>query len=104
MYPRSTGNARRRGQPTVQVNMSNISVCEFESNSLEVVIVNGEPWFNASQVAIALGYKNPPKAIQDNVSAKYNQTLDLGRPGKKTSFYQRAWVISIDYAVKPSVC
>lgn len=66
--------------------MSNISVFEFDSNQLEVVIVDGHPWFNASQVAKALGYANPSKALQDNVSPKYNQQLDLGRRGKKPNF------------------
>lgn len=66
--------------------MSNISVFEFESKELEVVVIDGYPWFNASQVAKALGYANPSKALQDNVSAKYNQQLDLGRRGKKPNF------------------
>jgi prophage antirepressor-like protein len=66
--------------------MTNISVFEFESNQLEIVMINDHPWFNASQVAKALGYANPSKALQDNVSAKYNQQLDLGRRGKKPIF------------------
>ncbi|MEY3222216.1 MAG: hypothetical protein RLZZ203_1072 [Cyanobacteriota bacterium] len=66
--------------------MNNISVFEFESNELEIVVIDGQPWFNASQVAKALGYANPSKALQDNVSAKYNQQLDLGRRGKKPIF------------------
>ena len=66
--------------------MNNISVFEFESNELEIAVINGQPWFNASQVAKALGYANPSKALQDNVSAKYNQQLDLGRRGKKPIF------------------
>ncbi len=66
--------------------MNNISVFEFESNELEIVVIDGQSWFNASQVAKALGYANPSKALQDNVSAKYNQQLDLGRRGKKPIF------------------
>lgn len=66
--------------------MNNISVFEFESNELEIVVVDGNFWFNASQVAKALGYANPSKALQDNVSAKYNQQLDLGRRGKSPNF------------------
>lgn len=66
--------------------MTNISVFEFESNQLEIVMIEDHPWFNASQVAKALGYTNPSKALQDNVSVKYNQQLDLGRRGKKPIF------------------
>lgn len=66
--------------------MNNISVFEFESKELEVVIIGGNPWFNASQFAKALGYSNPSEAIQDNVSAKYSQQLDLKRRGKKPVF------------------
>ena len=63
--------------------MINISLFKFGTKALEIVIIDNAPWFNASQVAKALGYTNPSKAIQDNVSGKYNQQLDLGRPGKK---------------------
>ena len=66
--------------------MTNISVFEFESSELEIAVINGQPWFNASQFAKALGYANPSKALQDNVSSKYNQQLDLGRKGKKPNF------------------
>lgn len=66
--------------------MTNISVFEFESNQLEIVIIDNQPWFNASQVAKALGYTNPSKALQDHVSGEYSQQLDLGRRGKKPVF------------------
>ena len=66
--------------------MINISLFKFGTKALEVVIIDNAPWFNASQVAKALGYTNPSKAIQDNVSGKYNQQLDLGRPGSKPVF------------------
>ncbi|MFM6022395.1 MAG: BRO family protein, partial [Dolichospermum sp.] len=39
--------------------MTNISVFEFDSNELEIAMVDNQPWFNASQVAKALGYSNP---------------------------------------------
>ena len=66
--------------------MINISLFKFGTKALEIVIIDNAPWFNASQVAKALGYTNPSKAVQDSVSAKYNQQLDLGRPGKKPVF------------------
>ena len=73
-------------QPLSRSTMNSISVFVFEQNSLDVVVIDGQPWFNASQVAKALGYTNPSKALQDNVSGKYNQQLDLGKPGKKPNF------------------
>ena len=73
-------------QPLSRSTMNSISVFVFEQNSLDVVVIDGQPWFNASQVAKALGYTNPSKALQDNVSDKYNQQLDLGKPGKKPNF------------------
>jgi prophage antirepressor-like protein len=66
--------------------MINISLFKFGTKALEIVIIDNAPWFNASQVAKALGYTNPSKAVQASVSAKYNQQLDLGRPGKKPVF------------------
>ena len=56
------------------------------SNSIEVVMIDGEPWFNANQVATTLGYTNPSKAISDNISSKYNRQLDLMRQGKQPLF------------------
>ena len=66
--------------------MNSITVFEFDHVEVEVVVMDGEPWFNASQVAKALGYTNPAKAVQDHVSPKYNQPLDLGRKGKNPLF------------------
>jgi len=66
--------------------MTNLSVFHFDSQEIEIVIIDGNPLFNGSQSAKALGYSNASKALQDNVSSKYNQQLDLGRPGKKPNF------------------
>ena len=63
-----------------------ITVFDFESSKIEIIIIDEKPWFNASQVAKALGYTNPSKAIEDNVSVEYKQQLDLGRRGKKPIF------------------
>lgn len=66
--------------------MSNLSVFAFDSQDIEVVILDNKPWFNASQVAKALGYGNTTQALQDNVSAKYIRQIDLGRRGSKPNF------------------
>ncbi|HLO50323.1 MAG TPA: BRO family protein [Kamptonema sp.] len=66
--------------------MINLSVFEFDSESIEITVVNNEPWFNGAQTAKALGYTNPAEALRDNVSGKYSQQLDLGRRGKQPLF------------------
>ena len=35
---------------------------------IRMTLVNGEPWFVAKDVAVALGYSNPPKAVRDHVT------------------------------------
>ncbi len=35
---------------------------------IRMTMVNGEPWFVAKDVAVALGYSNPPKAVRDHVA------------------------------------
>jgi prophage antirepressor-like protein len=66
--------------------MSNLQLFQFDSQDIEIILINEQFWFNASQAAKALGYANPSKALQDNVSAKYNQQLDLNRRGSKPNF------------------
>jgi len=34
--------------------------------SLETILINGQPWFGATEVALMLGYSNPHKAIGDH--------------------------------------
>lgn len=45
-------------------NPSVVSVFNFKSNEVRTVIRDGEPWFVASDVAAALGYRNAPDAIR----------------------------------------
>jgi prophage antirepressor-like protein len=71
---------------TVGVAPPCLPVFYFESSKIEIILIDEKPWFNASQVAKALGYKNPAEALRDNVSAKYSQQLDLGRRGSKPIF------------------
>lgn len=62
--------------------MNSLTVFNFDDLEVRTVVdEKGNPWFHASDCAKALGYKNPSKAVLDNVSPKYNQQLDLETPG-----------------------
>lgn len=41
-----------------------------EFGSIRTVVKNGEPWFAGKDVAIALGYSNPQKAIRDHIDSE----------------------------------
>ena len=43
--------------------------------AITALAVRGEPWFRGNDVAIALGYKNPQKAIRDHVDEEDRHTL-----------------------------
>ena len=49
--------------------------CQALNCSLECIIVNGEPWFDAQTVAEILGYDNPSQAIHDHVRRKYKTSF-----------------------------
>jgi anti-repressor protein len=46
--------------------MSNIVPFAFEGNPIRVIEIDGEPWFVGKDVAQALGYANPQKALRDH--------------------------------------
>ena len=49
--------------------------------AIKVLVVDGTPWFRGTDVAAALGYARPRKAIYDHVDAQDRETLDnLGGP------------------------
>jgi prophage antirepressor-like protein len=54
------------------------SVFSFDSSiSVRALAVDGEPWFVASDIATALGYTNPQKAVRDHCKrAKSLSSLD----------------------------
>ena len=49
--------------------MSDLSVFAFDTRAVRVVMVDGEPWFVGKDVAEALGYTNPQKAVRDHCKA-----------------------------------
>lgn len=53
----------------------------FESASLRVVVVDGQPLFSARDIALTFGYANPAKAYQDHCKLlkklSYNELVGL---------------------------
>lgn len=48
--------------------MNDLTVFNNEQfGSVRTTVIDGEPWFVGKDVAVALGYKNPNVALQDNV-------------------------------------
>lgn len=54
-----------------------------EFGSIRAIEINGEPWFLGNDVAMALGYTNPRKALHDHVDSKDKNTVTIrdGIPG-----------------------
>lgn len=49
--------------------MNNIQVFENkEFGKVRIVNINEEPWLVGRDVAVILGYTNPPKAIRDHIN------------------------------------
>lgn len=46
----------------------------FEGSAVRTVVIDGEPWFFATDVAKTLGYSNPQKAIRDHCKG-VNETV-----------------------------
>ena len=45
-----------------------IKIFEHEQfGSVRTILIDGQPWFVGKDVAIALGYTNPQKALRDHV-------------------------------------
>ena len=63
---------------------TNVQLFEHEEfGSVRVVIIDGEPWFVGKDVAIALGYKEPEKAIREHIPDKFKGVSVLDTPGGK---------------------
>ena len=54
-----------------------------EFGSIRTLTINGEPWFAGKDVAAALGYTNPLKAVRDHVDEEDKGVNDLFTPGGK---------------------
>ena len=54
-----------------------------EFGSVRCLSINNEPWFVGKDVAVALGYTNPLKAIRDHVDAEDKGVNKSFTPGGK---------------------
>ena len=50
---------------------------------IRTTVIDGEPWFVGKDVAVALGYKNPKVALQDNVEETDKGVTKVTTPGGK---------------------
>ena len=58
-----------------------INFTNKQFGQVRAVLIKGEPWLVGKDVATALGYKNPQKAIRDHVDSedkKVNKSFTLG--------------------------
>lgn len=49
----------------------------FETQTIRTVLINQEPWFVGTDVATALGYTNPRKALADHVDEEDKNTVTI---------------------------
>lgn len=64
--------------------MANIQIFTSpEFGDIRTVDQNGEPWFVGKDVAAALGYGNPQKAIRDHVDEQDRGVNEMDTPGGK---------------------
>lgn len=54
-----------------------------EFGAIRTTVQNGEPWFSGKDVAVALGYSNPHKAIRDHVDNEDKGVNETFTPGGK---------------------
>ena len=63
---------------------SNNAIQVFNNEDFGVVrtiMIDGEPWFVGKDVALALGYTNPQKAIRDHVDEDDKGVNEMFTPG-----------------------
>lgn len=64
---------------------SNLSVYRFQSNNVRIVVINGEPWFVAKDVLVAIGSgsrTNDVKAlVEQDLGKEYVSFVPLETPG-----------------------
>lgn len=63
--------------------MNNLQFFDFENHEVRTSLLNDEPVFVGKDVAKALGYSQPTKAIRDHVPNVYKGEADLDTPGGK---------------------
>ena len=54
-----------------------------EFGEIRVMLIDDDPWFVGKDIAVALGYNNPQKAIRDHVDEQDRGVNEMGTPGGK---------------------
>jgi hypothetical protein len=60
---------------------------DFNSNQIQVEIIDDVMWFKASAICKALGYKNTAQAINDNIEPKYTREIRDSHKGGRAPRY-----------------
>lgn len=63
-----------------KVTSETITFASQEFGNIRVLDIDGQPWFVGKDVAMALGYSNPLKAVRDHVSDEDKGVNDLFTP------------------------
>lgn len=62
-------------------NMNNLQIFNSEEfGDIRTVTIDSEPWFVGKDVATALGYSNPQKAVRDHVSEEDRGVNEMDTP------------------------
>ena len=64
--------------------MTNNAIQVFNNEDfgeVRTIMIDGEPWFVSKDVALALGYTNPQKAIRDHVDEEDKGVNEMFTPG-----------------------
>ena len=56
-----------------------------EFGEIRVMLIDDDPWFVGKDIAMALGYNNPQKAIRDHVDEQDRGVNEMDTPGGKQS-------------------
>lgn len=56
-----------------------------EFGEIRVMLIDDDPWFVGKDIAVALGYNNPQKAIRDHVDEQDRGVNEMDTPGGKQS-------------------
>lgn len=54
-----------------------------EFGDIRVMLIDNDPWFVGKDIAVALGYNNPQKAIRDHVDEQDRGVNEMDTPGGK---------------------
>ena len=63
--------------------MNELQNFNFEGSEVRTILIEGKPYFLGNDVATAIGYSNPQKALRDHVKPKYKLTERIVLSGQK---------------------